>query len=443
MPPALIVHHPPGYPAEREYAARVMLDEFLGLEIALELHQRTDVEISLADDDGRRLVLRDGLFATPEHDWLTAASLPTVTWWGTGTTPVEAKLVSPSLPVLYGEPHIEVGDTAITLGPDLLGGAFFMLTRYEELCVDTRDEHERFPAAASVTAGLLDRPIVNEYVEVLWWALSRLWPRLERRRREFRVVPSHDVDWPLARWSAKTLAGDILKRREPDLALRRLLRRDRLNDTFDWIMGESERRGLRSAFYFIAGHTAGEIDGTYELEDPFVRRLLRRIHERGHEVGFHPSYGTFRDPEATRREFERLVAVCEAEGVAQDAWGGRQHFLRWENPTTWRNWDAAGLAYDSTLSFREEPGFRCGVCYEYPVFDLRARRQFRLRERPLVVMEVSATGLGPRPPDGTSRRIAALRERCRLFNGDFTLLWHNDRLIARAQRRLYTEALGA
>ena len=192
-----------------------------------------------------------------------------------------------------------------------------------------------------------------------------------------------------------TLGDGLLVREQRALTLdglRRHVRHDTrrdLCDTFDFLMDESDRNGVRSAFYFISAGTVDGVDGRYSLDDPRLRRLLRRIHERGHEIGLHPSYNTFRDAERTRYEFELLRRVCEEEGIEQDGWGGRQHYLRWENPTTWRNWDAAGLDYDSTLTFAESPGFRCGACFEYPVFDLRARKRLTLRERPLVAMEVS------------------------------------------------------
>ena len=43
-----------------------------------------------------------------------------------------------------------------------------MLSRYEELITKDRDQHNRFPATASVAfkAGFLDRPIVSEYLEI-------------------------------------------------------------------------------------------------------------------------------------------------------------------------------------------------------------------------------------------------------------------------------------
>ena len=54
-----------------------------------------------------------------------------------------------------------------------------------------------------------------------------------------------------------------------------------------------------------------------------------------------------------------LRRVLAAEGIDQPQLGGRQHFLRWETPTTARLWDDQGLDDDSTLSFADRPGFCC------------------------------------------------------------------------------------
>ena len=63
-------------------------------------------------------------------------------------------------------------------------------------------------------------------------------------------------------------------------------------DTFDLLMGMSERHGMKSTFYFLAGNT-GAVDGRYQLSDPPIRRLMRRkFRDRGHEIGLHSSYGS-------------------------------------------------------------------------------------------------------------------------------------------------------
>jgi hypothetical protein len=458
----ITIRTPASYESERRYILSLLFREFLGLDIQIQLADRRDVQITTGD--GRKLVVADELFGVPEDQWLKPSSLPRqpLKVWNLRTAAINPVTISSSVPVIYGkDPDFADLFTAshgqISLGLDIFGAAFFMLTRYEEMVKPAaRDKHDRFPASASLAyqENFLERPIINEYVEILWCCLKRLWPRLHRKPRRFQVRPSHDVDLPLCVAGKplvqvlRSAAGDMVKRREPVLALRRLdsfvQSRQRgpevdLCDTFDFIMDLSESHGLRSSFNFIAGRTAGEIDGSYSMKDPWIRRLLRQIHERGHEIGLHPSYNTFRNPSQIRREFHHLLGTAKAENIYQDQWGGRQHFLRWEAPTTWQAWEDAGLDYDSTLTFADNVGFRCGVCYEFPVFDLRTRRSLNLREQPLILMEETLLRKEYMhlPLSEVGYRVAKLRERCKAFEGTFTLLWHNNTLIDKKIVQLY------
>ena len=212
-------------------------------------------------------------------------------------------------------------------------------------------------------------------------------------------------------------------------------------------MDVSERHGMRSAFYFVAGKLGhAPEDPCYDIEQPRMRNLLRTIHARGHEIGLHTSYHTYLDAAQTQAEFRRLRDVCEAEHIGQNAWGGRQHYLRWKAPQTPRNWEQAGLDYDSTLTFSDHVGFRCGVCYEYPLFDLESRRTMALRERPLIAMDVSVLGeqyMNLEPGPEALSRLVALKETCRRFNGDFVLLWHNSELWDDPRREMYQALVAA
>src|SRR5213079_764648 len=67
--------------------------------------------------------------------------------------------------------------------------------------------------------------------------------------------------------------------------------------------------------------------------------------------------------------------------------GGRQHYLRFRVPETWREWEAAGLRYDSTMTFAGHEGFRCGTSHAYRPFDLEEDRELMIEELPLVVMD--------------------------------------------------------
>ena len=100
--------------------------------------------------------------------------------------------------------------------------------------------------------------------------------------------------------------------------------------------------------------------------------------------------------------------------------------------------EEAGLAYNATLGYSARPGFRAGTCREYPVFDLSSRQELRLRERPLVLMDTPTLDRID-DPEVTIRR---LRDECERVRGDFTVLWHNNWLVTRRQRRLLQAALG-
>ena len=451
----LVVHLPDNCRAERSYVLDVVLGEFLGL--------RFDVawvpgatQVSIRDGDhGPALRLADDFFAWAADHWLEAGvPLPLA---GPAAALPRARLApfDDALPVMFGHAgadgawtHGDAGGA--TLGLDVFGAAFFMLSRYEELVSAARDEHGRFPASASVAgqAGLLERPIVDDYVQVLWHALERLWPRLDRRAGAFRTHLTHDVDLPLKhgfspwyRTGAAALRDAV--RSGPSAAVGRLrawrtVRGGRPEidpyNTFGWLMDLAERQGLRGAYYFLAGRHHAH-DGLYEIEHPFIARLMRDLHARGHEIGLHPSYTTYLDAARTADEFARLRRAAEGAGVRQSGWGGRQHFLRWRNPDTLRNWESAGLLYDSTLGYADHNGFRCGVCREYPAYDLPQRRRMSLRLRPLIMMESTfAThmklGWGQRALDHAVR----LKDACRRVDGDFVLLWHNSNLVTPEQR---------
>ena len=138
------------------------------------------------------------------------------------------------------------------------------------------------------------------------------------------------------------------------------------------------------------------------------------------------------------------VRSVERAGVRQEAWGGRQHYLQWANPATWRNWDEAGLAYDCTLAFSEAVGFRTGTCREYPVFDLVGRRPLDLRERPFQVMDVTLFGYMGLRPDAAFAAVVDIARACRRFRGDLGILWHNDEILRTArQKRWYAELIAA
>ena len=237
---SLVVTHPPGREKERQYACDVVLRDWLGLDSRTEVAERRDVRITVADDpEGRALHLPDVFFPRAAAAWLTPASLPAEPAGAWPAVCATHALQSP-VPILFGEPGHEGGpgdlqNGQIRLPIDIFGSVFFLLSRYEEVVSEARDHRDRFAGTGSFSHrfGLLERPLANEYLEILWASLQRLWPGLQRRARSYGVDLSCDVDVPFSavgrpwRRMALSLAADLVKRRAPDLALRRLARQAR------------------------------------------------------------------------------------------------------------------------------------------------------------------------------------------------------------------------
>ncbi|MDA8388815.1 MAG: polysaccharide deacetylase family protein [Nitrospiraceae bacterium] len=444
---------------ERTYSIDVLFSEFLGLDYKIMVDNAArDYEIIL--ENGNTLLVRDIFFGKFKDglDYLDEDQIPLK------TPHFENPFTAASdIPAIFGTDELVIRQGKIVCGIDIFASSFFMLTRWEECANKSRDSHDRFPAHESLAhkRRFLHRAVVNEYVEMLWNMLSHLKCGQARKERAFRIFATHDVDAPFLHAMKSPLAavrqmgGDLIRRKDPRAALDNFnswskiaggdAKRDPYN-TFGFIMDLSEQFGLQSTFLFMADRRQPEYDGNYSIGHRSLRRLMADMHGRGHDIGLHASYGSFDDRKQTKKELDILKAVCFEEGIGQRQWMSRQHFLRWETPTTFNNLETAGINYDSTLSYADAAGFRCGVCYDYPAFNILERARLNLRERPLLVMEctiIDERYMGLGAGEAAFSFIKSIKDTCRRFKGDFVILWHNTRLVASPERRLYSRILRA
>ena len=442
----------------------MIFSEFLGLEYEVSFSDEAEaVEIVLEKGS---LVLSDAFFSMDAALWLKEGSMPETPLKKVNKKefPFDFKSVCDEIQVIYGEenPEIIQTDNKIKIGIDIFGSAFFMLTRYEEVVLkDEKDIHGRFPATASLAfkEGFLTRPIVSEYVEILWSALAKLDPELVRKEHEYSIVLTHDVDKPFKflfmspKRFVKLLAADILKRRSFKSAFRDFCDfiavksgktdRDPYN-TFNKIMDFSESIGLKSHFYFIAENYGKLLNSDYDLENEKIVEIIKKIKERGHVCGLHASYDGAREPEKMKKEADKIREVCAKAGVGIDFFEARHHFLRVSVPESWRIMEECGIQRDLSLSFADHAGFRSGVCREYTLFDLVSGRRLELKELPLIVMECSVIderymnkGVGEK----SFEFIKSLMNTTALFGGQFVLLWHNNRFEDVDETALYMKLL--
>jgi hypothetical protein len=427
---------------EKKYVFHVLLEILLELNWQAHFSEKPTTDAHghpvtrIRLPNGRDILIEDHFFEHfQEGNYLKVENIP-----ATIASAPHPFLQDASLHFIFGRPHYTFGEGFIQCGGDLFGSAFFMLTRWEEYANPTRDTHGRFPgsAALSVRTHFIRQPVVNEYAALLSAFFQKAGWQPPPLRRRFRVVPTCDVDTPLLWWSGadrfRTLAGSLVRRGDVSefwYWLRGpIWQKKDPNDTFDDLMQQAEQRGEVFHFNFL-GHRVPSSDCYYPVEHPFVRALAQKMIQRGHIVGFHPSYESFEQPALFARELESLRQLTPELAQSQGHWtSGRQHYLRFAAPFTWQLWADHGMQWDSTLGYSDEEGFRCGICVPFPVFNFLTRQMLPLRERPLIAMDVTLALYKKYTPSHASDVLAQLRRTVQEHAGEWVWLWHNSSLNA-------------
>lgn len=458
---SLVVKVPRVREAEHKYAVRFVLGDCLGLEYETTTHEEHSVCLS---GDGKSVRIESGFLTMPKDLWRQPETIPSTL---VGKAPA-FKANSSELPVFLGSATVaglgSAGDSVnsqwlavdhdgATCGIDIFGSAFFLLAQYEEMVNETRDEAGRFPAEEStpVRLGFLDTPIIDRYAQLLRETIDHFWPGRCSKPSTYTNFPTHDVDHPYSvletpsmtrvikrclRWlkegaSTTTIRQGMrswarLKAGDLDAALEL----DPYN-TFERMLVAAESAGLQSQFYFMAVPEQSLYGGNYSISDRSIVQLLRRISDRGHGVGLHPTGESFLDRQDFLKQSDSFFAVARDLNPGRFGWGGRQHWLRWDGEQTPELWEAGGFAYDSTVGYADRPGFRAGTCYPYRLWSWKDSRALETKEVPLVLMWQSLvhSDLLGLPVADAWDEAAKLRRACQEVGGVFTHLWHNDEFI--------------
>lgn len=426
------INIPNNFLPERKYIINILFDEFLRLEYDINVKGGAkDYDIIL--ENGKKITIKDSFFTNFEDglDYLEKKNIP-----GKIKFLKNQFIAEKDIPVIFGDDEFKIEECGIICGIDIIASSFFMLTRWEEYVNKTRDLHNRFPATASLAYkyNFLDRSVVNEYVEMLWNMLKYLGCNQKRKERQYELVLTHDVD-NLYKWKSwkqifRTASGDVLRRRNLNLALSRIRKYEKIRqgkikdpyDTFDYLMDKSESIGVKSRFYFMSGGIT-KYDNNYKIDEKKCIELIKEIRKHGHIIGFHGSYASYNNPQQWGKEKELMERVCQS-GVNE----GRQHFLRFEVPTTWQIWEDNNMKIDSTCGYADREGFRCGTGDEFSVFNILSRKKLILKESPLIIMEGTLQNSNYRglSPNDFLKVLNYYIKITKRYNSKITLLWHNS-----------------
>ena len=444
------------------YALDVVLNEFLGLKYQFEKNNLDVIEIT-KNKKGEVLSLNADFFLVINKNGLSKKSLPIqpLSQWEPIKNKLKVSLIEQTIPIIYGKPGlVKQSQDHWHLNLDIFGSAFFMLSRYEELVISERDRHHRFPASASLAfqEGFLDRPIIDEYVEILWNCLQLLWPSLQRKEKISRTYISCDVDQPfdctVENFSQmiRTCIADVIKRKSFFTALQRINRymfnkigcyKFDPNYTFEWYMDICEKNGHQVTFFFIPD--SGEPNNAcYKIDNKKIISLISTIIGRKHKIGVHGSYNTYAAPLKLKIQKKLLQNTLSKEKISVLIEGNRQHYLRWDSAQTPSHIDAAGFSYDTTGGYPDHIGFRFGTSKDFSMWCWLSNSKLQLIQRPLIIMECSIFSekyMNMDYSSNTFEYVNKIKYRSKKYGGNFTLLWHNSNLELKQDKAFFEEVI--
>jgi len=395
--------------------------------------------------DSAGLLFEEGLSREEVYGGHKAAG----SYTGEGVTEWEAK--ERDCPLLFGTGH--------ALGHDPLSAVFWLVSRYEEYRVGTRDRYGRFRAEDSLAfrLGYLDFPMADFYVHRLGLWLQAQFPLIRVAPLSLVVQPTVDVDLCysyLGKPLLRSLGGCL--RDAFNLNWRGLQKRWKVwtyaeHDPFDtYEMLERWHRNLeqkievegfeagfsyRKPIYFWLMGNYGGPDKGHDPASPFLRQALGYVLQQGRGLGWHPSWKSSREKASCegetearlgREELKALQQIKEDLGTPSRITRSRQHYLYLSLPEQPRRLIACGIEEDYSMGYADWPGFRAGTGHSFGWYDLEREQACPLRMYPLTMMDVTfryRLGLGP---EQAWRQALPILDAFKAYGGYMTLVWHNS-----------------
>lgn len=319
------------------------------------------------------------------------------------------------------------GDSPCDIQFDMLAGIFCLLSRYEEYLPFEADRHNRFPAQQSVLYPVLERPVVDEWVEALRLFLEQVW-NVSIPRRPFFFLPTYDID---IAWSYKykgwkrAIGASIKDAIKSDWArLRQRLRvcrgaeEDPYN-SFVFLFGLHMMEEVRPIYFVLAAPQSSPFDKNISPTHPRMASLIKAL-SNGSILGMHPSYYSDVRPELLIKEKATLEQI-----TLQPITISRQHFIKLRFPETYRALIAAGVEQDYSMGYSTTFGFRAGTSQSFLWYDLKEEYCTSLRVYPFAFMDSTAHYDLRLSVDDSFNRLRQMTASLQACGGSLITIMHN------------------
>lgn len=343
-----------------------------------------------------------------------------------------------NVPILFGSDQVVRKEKQIIIYADLIASSFYLLSRYDEkFCKIARDKYGRPLGCQSfkAKAGILDRPLVDEYREFIVTELQNLGYDIKISRKLRHVYLTHDVDHPWIQYgkihAVKAVIKNFVMSNKLDIVpILNSMGIYKWNhcDTFDWLFQQDEKvkkvyeKDADDIYFFIGVNYQTDMTMKY-WDNKRVKKYVEKIKKHASKCGVHASYeagedGVLFKTEKKNVEFMLNGSVCY----------NRNHYLM-SNSVDWLQYLVSqSITDDFTMGYADVLGFRLGTCRTVRWIDPASGNIYDLRLHPLSVMDST---LMESQYMGLKKAEAILLVKKMIdisvqYGGDFTILLHND-----------------
>ena len=263
------------------------------------------------------------------------------------------------------------------------------------------------------------------------------------------MIISHDID-RLFSYNEnfitflKSLLADIVFRKSLILFTKRLLSKffekfefskkiDPYN-SLDYLINFSKKNDLQSQFNFMVyrSDNKNHLDSKYKIHDNnFFRSLFLKIIKNKCKVGFHGSLDSNVNEKNFINEINVLNEILNSIGESKID-SARQHYL-YNNPEYFKNASQHGILNDSSIGY-EINGFWSLCCYKYPMFDIITKKQLKVYQYPLIIMDINLDLNNIDSPKNLNE-IFSIKSQIKHYGGNLTFLFHNNYLRTNREKK--------
>lgn len=262
--------------------------------------------------------------------------------------------------------------------PDYISSIFYLVNGFQEydLLQNQKDKYGRldFKKSLQFHFNIIEKDLVKEYVKKL---LKQIDTSLKLPESKSRIFISHDIDSVYGSLKYDGLAA--LKKGNIFKMLKVIFQTVLLNPPWfniDKIAKLEDAYDVKACYYWIVQNgrcSQGIKNGDYKFSSSRIQNQLNEVRLFGNEIGLHKSTMStgFQD---------ELATIPQAKT-------NRYHFLKIDNPHSFREMEDSNIFSDSSIGFPYTMGFKNSFGMPYQPFDLDENRKLNVLEIPLQIMD--------------------------------------------------------